>query len=92
MKRGRGPFGLPDFARGKAAIAYAVFGALWTVVAIVSKQHWLIVLIGVFIMARGIMRAIGNAVAKKKGEEESLFVYKKFKESINEYKGENDNQ
>ena len=53
MRKGRGPFGLPDFARGKNAIGFIVFGALWTIMAIISKQHWLIVLIGVFIMCRG---------------------------------------
>ena len=79
MRKGRGPFGLPDFARGKNAIGF-------TIMAIISKQHWLIVLIGVFIMCRGIMRTVGNIMAKKKGEEESLFVYKKFKESVDEYK------
>lgn len=86
MKRGRGPFGLPDFARGKNAIAFAIFGLLWTIMAIISKQHWFIVLIGVFIMGRGAMRAVGNYMAAKKGEEESLFVYKKFKEAAREYK------
>lgn len=86
MRKGRGPFGLPDFARGKNAIGFIVFGALWTIMAIISKQHWLIVLIGIFIMCRGIMRTVGNIMAKKKGEEESLFVYKKFKESVDEYK------
>lgn len=88
---------VPDFAKGKAAIAIAIFGVCWTIMAIYFKEHWFMVLIGVFIAVKGTLRAIENAKAPK---QKKVGVFKALKEerrAFNEYykdtdKADNDNK
>ena len=67
---------LPDFAKGKAAIAIAIFGVCWTIMAIHFKEHWFMVLIGIFI-------AIENAKAPK---QKKVGAFKAMKEQREAYK------
>lgn len=57
--------GLPDFAKGSGAVVIAIMGVLWTIAAILYKQHWIFAALGVFITIRGTMRAIENAKEPK---------------------------
>lgn len=65
MQKRRVPSWMPDFGRGRASIAIAVFGVLWAVAAIVYKQSWILVLAGVLIAIRGTFRSIENLRAEK---------------------------
>jgi len=73
MQKRRVPSWLPDFGRGRASISVAVFGVLWTIAAIVYKQHWIVVVAGILVTIRGVFRSIENLQAekeeKKKAEE-----------------------
>ena len=74
---------LPDFAKGKAAIAIAIVGVCWTIMAIHFKEHWFMVLIGIFIAVKGTLRAIENAKAPK---QKKVGAFKAMKEQREAYK------